>query len=259
MSDITTLEQDIAELRAALDAMARKLDTVLVQAGKVGINMPVVIDANGATVKETPKDALDVRGHINIAADPPRIYAENDNPTSAQGPYLQLIDGSDRSNAFGLKAGGVLVSKQYNYAHPPSGDLIVQGKVGIGTPTPTQPLHVKGNAAVDGEITEGGTKLKEKYQPAGDYQSAGDYQLAGNYLASGKDAKVKNLTVTGELKIGGATISVVRCKFYRNQFTGFQGYWPPSENPGWVEHAGWESDCIMVKTNNGVVYLGPFG
>ena len=259
MSDITTLEQDIAELRAALDAMARKLDTVLVQAGKVGINMPVVIDANGATVKETPKDALDVRGHINIAADPPRIYAENDNPTSAQGPYLQLIDGSDRSNAFGLKAGGVLVSKQYNYAHPPSGDLIVQGKVGIGTPTPTQPLHVKGNAAVDGEITEGGKKLKEKYQPAGKYQPEGKYQKEGNYLASGKDAQVKNLTVTGKLIIGAATISVVRCKYFRNEHNGFQGYFPAHPGAGWHEHLNWESDCIMVKTNNGVVYLGPFG
>ena len=233
MSDITTLEQDIAELRAALDAMARKLDTVLVQAGKVGINMPDITDANGATVKKAPEAALDVTGPVVLRS---RDLKFGDQRTD--GPGQALFDNK----------GALIINN--SKAWP---------AVDIGSSTVIHGDLTAGNASVTGEITEGGKKLKEKYQPAGKYQPEGKYQKEGNYLASGKDAQVKNLTVTGKLIIGAATISVVRCKYFRNEHNGFQGYFPAHPGAGWHEHLNWESDCIMVKTNNGVVYLGPFG
>ncbi len=56
--------------------------------------------------------------------------------------YLQLLNSVRAASAWGLKAGGILVSDAYAYAYPGKNDLIVKGKVGIGTPNPGAKLEV---------------------------------------------------------------------------------------------------------------------
>jgi hypothetical protein len=58
--------------------------------------------------------------------------------------YLELINSTVRASAWGLKAGGLLVSDTYAYANPGKNDLVVKGKVGIGTPEPVKNLHIRG-------------------------------------------------------------------------------------------------------------------
>jgi hypothetical protein len=56
--------------------------------------------------------------------------------------YLQLLNSVRSANAWGLKAGGVLVSDDYSYANPGKNDLIVKGKVGIGITDPDPDIRL---------------------------------------------------------------------------------------------------------------------
>lgn len=77
--------------------------------------------------------------------------------------YLQLLNASGLGTAWGLKAGGMLVSDDYGYADPGKNDLVVKGSVGIGTSTPVYKLDVAGGANVAGLNTTGNIDLNQNY------------------------------------------------------------------------------------------------
>jgi endosialidase-like protein len=93
-----------------------------------------------------PATTLDVRGYLTLdpGADPALFTAASGGEHNR---YLDLFNSPDLPSASGLKAGGVLVSGEYNYANPGKNDMVVKGNVTIGAPSSdgTARLDVTGN------------------------------------------------------------------------------------------------------------------
>jgi len=96
-----------------------------------------------------PKAALHIKGQAVFDEGNGNVtfYGAVDN--LEHNGYLHLLNSTGQQTALGLKAGGVLVSDTYAYANPGKNDLIVKGKVGIGTADPKAALHIKGKAVFD--------------------------------------------------------------------------------------------------------------
>jgi len=94
-----------------------------------------------------PAHPLHVSGRVGAAG----LVLESNTPainTAQAAQYLHIYN--HQSGANGLKAGGVLVSDDYSYAAPTKNDLIVKGKVAIGTPLSSNPNNY--SLAVNGQI-----------------------------------------------------------------------------------------------------------
>ncbi|CAL2083884.1 protein of unknown function [Tenacibaculum sp. 190524A02b] len=64
--------------------------------------------------------------------------------------FLYIMNSPRYKSASGIKAGGLLIAENFNYASPSKNDLIVKGNVGIGTPdTKGLELGVKGRIAAE--------------------------------------------------------------------------------------------------------------
>ena len=95
----------------------------------VGIAAPTeMLHVNGNT-----KVSGSITSSSNVTIDnvKPVIYTATG--TTDLNRYLQIINSSDMTSASGIKAGGILVADDYTYASPSKNDMIVKGKVGIGT------------------------------------------------------------------------------------------------------------------------------
>ena len=89
-----------------------------------------------------PSTALEVRGALTLNdVGSPGIFTGIGG--SELNRYLTLLNTPTSPSASGLKAGGVLVADSFGYANPGKNDLIVKGKVGIGTASPDAPLNVE--------------------------------------------------------------------------------------------------------------------
>jgi endosialidase-like protein len=94
----------------------------------------------------TPNTKLDVRGNITIEnGGDPVIYTTT--AGSEQNRYLHIINSPSYPSGAGLMLGSILVADTETYASPARNNLIVKGRVGIGTPSPTS-----GNLDVEGGI-----------------------------------------------------------------------------------------------------------
>ncbi len=90
----------------------------------------------------SPTAKLDVRGDMTIEAGAsPGIFTGTGNAELNR--YLYLLNSPTFPSASGFKAGGILVADSYSYANPGKNDLIVKGKIGIGTATPATKLTVQ--------------------------------------------------------------------------------------------------------------------
>jgi hypothetical protein len=89
--------------------------------------------------------------------------------------YLQLANSPGLLNSSGLKAGGVLVADTYSYANPSKNDLIVKGKVGIGTTLLTNPNNY--TLAVNGKIGAKDVQVETSSTTWPDYVFTQDYRL----------------------------------------------------------------------------------
>ncbi len=91
----------------------------------------------------TPTEMLHVNGNAKVVGSitgGTNIVLDNATPILYTGTgaselnrFLRISNSSGTSTPSGIKAGGVLVSDDYNYASPAKNDLIIKGKVGIGT------------------------------------------------------------------------------------------------------------------------------
>lgn len=102
---------------------------------------------------DSPITKLDVRGNLTLeAGSSPVLYTGTGNAELNR--YLNLINSPTSPSASGLKAGGILVADSYAYANPGKNDMIVSGRIGIGTPAPATKLTVK---------TSGGLFINNNY------------------------------------------------------------------------------------------------
>lgn len=98
---------------------------------------------------DNPRGKLDVRGHLVLeAGGSPILYTGTGGADLNR--YVQLLNSPDNGVASGLKTGSLLVSDDYGYASPSRNDLIVKGRVGVGTAAPVSRLHVHGDYTNDG-------------------------------------------------------------------------------------------------------------
>ena len=116
-----------------------------------GTNRVTVANATGNVgIGATPTERLHVSGG-NILLDngaTPTVYTGTG--ASELNRFLQVSNSAGLPNPSGIKAGGLLVSDAFAYASPGKNDLIVKGKVGIGTPFTANPNAYA--LAVNGKI-----------------------------------------------------------------------------------------------------------
>jgi hypothetical protein len=89
--------------------------------------------------------------------------------------YVQFVNSAGLLSSSGLKAGGILVSDTYSYANPSKNDLIVKGKVAIGTPLSSNPNNY--TLAVNGKIGAKDVQIERNSASWPDYVFAPSYQL----------------------------------------------------------------------------------
>jgi hypothetical protein len=92
----------------------------------------------------TPSAKLDVRGWVTLENGGDAVIFTGTGNTELN-RYLGIFNSPGHISASGLRAGGILVSDDYFYANPGKNDLVVKGKVGIGTPAPLAPLEIDGS------------------------------------------------------------------------------------------------------------------
>lgn len=95
-------------------------------------------------------------------------------------------------------------------------DLIVQGFVGIGTPTPTEPLVVAGNATVAGNLSVGGNALVGSNVSVGDTLSVRynatigrNVVVGANLTVSGNSTMAQNLAVLGNTSLSSGSFNFI--------------------------------------------------
>lgn len=138
-----------------------------------GVTRLLVSNATGfvGVGTSTPESQLHINGQLLLES--PYIFTGT-GPTELN-RYISLLNSPSAQSASGLKAGGVLVSDSYNYANPGKNDLIVKGKVSIGTPTTSSTNGY--TLAVNGKIGAHDVQLERTSNAWPDYVFAENYQL----------------------------------------------------------------------------------
>ncbi|SEC31442.1 hypothetical protein SAMN04489761_2653 [Tenacibaculum sp. MAR_2009_124] len=91
----------------------------------------------------SPASKLDIRGNLIIdSGNTPHIYTSHEN--IEKNKFLLLLNSPNYRSASRLKVGGLLISDTYSFANPDKNDLIVKGKVGIGTSSAKSKFQISG-------------------------------------------------------------------------------------------------------------------
>lgn len=111
-----------------------------------------------------------------------QLLIENSQPSIFTGTgttdlsrYLQLLNSPSGAISSGLKAGGVLVADSYSYANPGKNDLIVKGRIGIGTPLTSNPNGY--HLAVNGIMGAKDLRIEGSSTTWPDYVFTNNYRL----------------------------------------------------------------------------------
>jgi hypothetical protein len=117
-----------------------------------------------------PESKLHVAGGLmSLDGTSPTIYTGSG--ASELNRYLMIMNSPTTATPSGFKAGGVLVSDTYSYANPSKNDLIVKGKVGIGTPLTSNPNDY--SLFVNGKINATGIYVNDQPLSASQWVTAG--------------------------------------------------------------------------------------
>jgi hypothetical protein len=134
-----------------------------------GTSRLTVLGSNGNVGIGTaaPEQKLHITGDLLLDnGDTPTIY-------TGTGTYLYLSTSGGQPSV--LKTGGVLVADSYNYASPSRNDLVVKGKVAIGTPVTTSANGY--TLAVNGKIGAKDVQIERNSNAWPDYVFAPAYEL----------------------------------------------------------------------------------
>lgn len=235
LGDLSSLETQIVNLEAKINRLAELVGTFLVQADKIGINLPK--DANGK--RQEPLATLEVHGSVRINS-PPKAEDGDDveqSPLAAldvQGP-VNITGESTLTGALKVNGNTTVTGEEKGVLRikTPTGWTDVgskhdsathfytdrnlfyfdreirvnTGKIGGQNEDEDLELCIKSQPKVtiknNGDMTVTGALHVGKDIAEGGKKLKKKYQLAGKYLESGKDGAVKNFTVDGELKVGG--------------------------------------------------------
>lgn len=130
----------------------------------------------------TPTSRLDVRGPLTLEMGGNAALFTGVGG-GEMNRYLNLFNSAGYTSASGLKAGGLLVSDSYFYADPGKNELIVNGFVGIGTPSPIAPLHVDNDWVASGDANA----LLTGNQPTLEWQMSGLTGIQRSWMAHETD------------------------------------------------------------------------
>jgi hypothetical protein len=157
--------------------------TVLQNNANFNISGNGIVGGNVGIGASNPASKLDVRGHLLL--DPnasPIIYTSS--TAGEQNRFLQLINSPSTPNASGLKAGGILVADSYSFANPGKNDLIVKGRVGIGTATPNFQFEVNTALGSYGFVHSTPSSRLFPAVRVGSYAGAGTGGATGGWLGT---------------------------------------------------------------------------
>lgn len=131
---------------------------------------------------QTPSDKLHVSGgNVHIDGGSLLLNSSNSsvylgNTSTDLNRYLLVVNSPQLQTPSGVKAGGVLVADVYNYASPAKNDLIVKGRVGIGTTLASNPNNYV--LAVNGVVGAKDLHIEKSSATWPDYVFNDDYELA---------------------------------------------------------------------------------
>jgi len=115
----------------------------------------MIVEGNVGIGTNDPKGKLHINGgHIvfEVGTSNPVIFTGTG--TTDHNRFLTLANSpeSGYGQASGLKAGAILISDSYSYANPDRNNLVVKGKIGIGTGTtiPNAALQIANGTAIIG-------------------------------------------------------------------------------------------------------------
>lgn len=120
-----------------------------------------------------PQSKLHVVGDVVVDDEKPRIFTGS--AVAELDRYLHILNTPSHRTASGVKAGGVLVSDDYDYANPDKNNLIVKGAVGIGTPLDNNPNDY--SLAVNGKIGAHDIRVENSSATWPDYVFETNYVL----------------------------------------------------------------------------------
>ncbi|MBD2769222.1 hypothetical protein IC235_15125 [Hymenobacter sp. BT664] len=137
---------------------------------------------------DAPAYPLQVAGKIGANG----LFIDSATPAINTPETAQYLHIYNRLNANGLKAGGILVSDDYSYADPGKNDLIIKGKVAIGTPLASNPNNY--TLAVNGQIGAKDVRVESTSATWPDYVFEPTYELPSlkevdGYLKANKHLK----------------------------------------------------------------------
>ena len=164
-----------------------------------GASMTIDTAQNVGVGTMAPAAKLDVNGDVLVrqalafeAGGSPGLYTGTGG--AEQNRYLQVLNSAGFPSASGLKAGGLLVSDSFGYANPGKSDIIVKGRIGVGTASPSTDSRIHavasgGDNGVKGEspgwVGINGAGL---YGVAGTTTSSSGYGVFGRSHTGGADA-----------------------------------------------------------------------
>jgi hypothetical protein len=142
-----------------------------------GVNRLSVTGATGnvGIGTATPEDKLQITGGNLVLdnANTPSIFTGTG--ATEHNRYLQILNSPGQQTASGLKAGGILVADVHSYANPGKNDLIIKGRVGVGTPLTTNPNNY--TLAVNGSIGAKDVRVEKTSTTWPDYVFDTKYEL----------------------------------------------------------------------------------
>lgn len=154
-----------------------------------------------------PETRLHVAGGLmTLDGSLPAIYTGTG--SGDLGRYLQVLNSWTNQSASGLKAGGILVSDSYTYANPSKNDLIVKGKVAIGTPTTNSSNDYK--LSVNGRIGAKDVQIESTSNAWPDYVFSEGYQLPDLYEVEqyiNKNRHLADIPSAEEVKAKGYSVN----------------------------------------------------
>lgn len=176
----------------------------------------------------SPVDRLHVVGSVVLDTSSPTLFTSSS--PSDQNRFLHLRNSPSLTAVSGLKAGGILVADSYDYGAPGKNDMIVKGKVGIGTTLSSNPNNY--SLFVNGTVNASAMYVNDELVRSSQWVNSNGAIHYGNSVGIGTSLATNpnsyKLAVNG--KIGAHEVRVEQSSITWPDYVFAQGYELPSLN-----------------------------